>query len=864
MDETNRSDGRRIWRSLERPYDSEDLPEDLRPEFPEGADTPPDGVTRRTMMGLMGASLAMAGWTGCRRPVEHIVPYADPPPEIVPGVPERYATTLPMGTSAGGVVVESHEGRPGKIEGNELHPVSRGAASAWTQAEILRLYDPDRSRSVLHRTPTEGPGGDEGGQEISWVEEGATWDDFVTFWGGIAGSLDETGGEGLAVLLEPWSSPTVSRMVESVRGRFPDARIVAWSPWSEENVFTGLRRATGRDVRPLYRFENARTILTLDADPLMTEGDAVAHARGFAEARRPGADMARLWSVEPTPTVTGAAADHRVRLESGRLPAFVAALAAELDVPGAIDGQAADLPEDVASRLPEIARELRAAGSQALLVAGWRQPPAVHAAVHAIHQTLGAVGSTVELQPLRDVGWGRTEDLTALAEAMHGGEISSLFVLGGNPVYDAPADLRFAGAMDQVEATVHLSTHVDETSQHARWHLHRTHPFEAWGDARAADGTPSVIQPLIAPLFDGATSDAELLSFLALDSRTPGFELVRTTWGVTYGLLEEDTWERVLHDGVAPADLSGPVGRARGVGDAAETGGGETTTASGTFPELVTAPTNGDGLELVLAPSAAVFDGRYANVAWLQEMPDPLTKLTWGNAALVSPATARELGVESGDVVSMAPLAETSALVPVLVQPGQADGTVTLALGYGRTAAGRVGTGVGVNAHKLRTAAAPWVVPGTSVTAHGGSEDLARTQEHWSMEGRELVHEMGGEMPKAGTVTASTRTTTRRPVCGPFRSSTGPTSGACPSTCRPASAATPVWWPARARTTCRWWARSRCSTAARCTGCGWTATTWGRRTTPGWSSSPCPASTARTLPASRSVRWRRRSTTPRA
>ena len=560
--------GKRVWRSVERPDDgSGRLPEELRPEFPPGADLPPGEMTRRTMMGLMGASIAMASLTGCR-PVEHIVPYVDAPPGVVPGIPKRYATTLPFGTSAVGVVVESHEGRPGKIEGNELHPASRGAASAWTQAQVLALYDPDRARRATRRPvaaaapmaegetapaeqTAEGQGEAAHGAAAAPAEwQPATWEDFVAAWHDELRTVhDQTGGAALAFLLEPSSSPTRERLLRRIERRFPQAKIVAWSPLSEENVFAGTRQAAGRSVRPLPRFERARVIVTLDADPLMTEGEAVVSARGLMEARGlvEGAEhegeTARLYAVEPTPTVTGANADHRLRLQSRQVPAFVAALAGELGVASGLP--AGELPESAAARVAQIAEELRRAGSGALVVAGHRQPPAVHAAVHRLNQALGAVGTTVEEVPLTDVRWSTTADLAALAADLHAGRVDTLVVAGGNPVYAAPADLELAEALGKAKHVVRLSPYLDETAAAATWHLPEAHPFEAWGDARSADGTRSVVQPLILPLF-GGKSEIELLGLLAIDTETPGHDLVRETWGVLDGETSEERWRQWL------------------------------------------------------------------------------------------------------------------------------------------------------------------------------------------------------------------------------------------------------------------------------------------------------------------------------
>ncbi len=744
-------EGKAYWRSVERLLDSPGVDPAVRqgltgngdgrppPEFPEGADSPPDEVSRRAMLGLMGASFGLAGLAGCRRPVEHIVPFVEPPEERLPGVPVAYATTMPLGTGAYGVVVESHDGRPTKVEGNELHPSSRGAASSWMQASILELYDPDRGRTVLRRPGAEGAPAGEGapaeGRSREPFQE-ATWEELETFWSRVAAEAPD--GRGLAVLSEGFASPTQARLARRFRERFPEARFAVHDPAGDGNLFAGLERATGRARRPVYRLEEAEVVVALDADLLLAEGDALAHARGFARGRRPDDRgwMNRLYALEPTLSVTGANADHRLPLPASQVGAAAAELARRLGAPhegGAPEGDDGGLPEAVRERLDLIAADLRRAGSRALVAAGRRQPPEVHALVHRINEALGAVGTTVTLHELADTGWGRPTELAELTAAMADGRVSTLVVLGGNPVYDAPGSLGFADALDRVPHVVHLASRPDETSEHAGWYLPQSHFLESWGDARSADGTASVIQPLIQPLFD-SRSAAEVLALLVGEEGRSGHDLVRETWGVA----SEDAvgpgseWRRILHDGVA-SEGAGPAPRILEP-EAPRAGARESPAPAG-------------GLELVFLVSPSVHDGRFANNAWLQEEPDPLTRISWDNAALVSPATAAELGIETGDVVRLAPLGGTggdaarSVEAPVWIAPGQADGTVALELGYGRRKAGRVGTGVGADAYRLRSAREAWWEPGISVERTGARHDLAQTQEHWEMEGRDLVRE---------------------------------------------------------------------------------------------------------------------------
>ena len=737
---------KRYWRSLERLADPPPLaaegrlPEHLRPEFTDGADLPPDAISRRAMLALMGASAALAGGVAGCRPVETIVPYAKAPEGMIPGVPRHYASTFTLGGQPAGVLVQSHEGRPTKIEGNPRHPGSNGAASAWMQAATLELYDPDRLDRPLRRERA--AGGADGGAEP------ATWADFVTFWGDTAARLDAAGegGRGLAVLAAAHASPTLERLAGELSRRHPAAGWVVFEPAGEENVHVGLALTTGHTRQPVYHLDRATTILSLDADLLLTERDAVRHAGAFAAGRRvdAGGAMNRLYVVEPTPTTTGGCADHRVRVKPSQVGGFASAVARELGVEGGWD---TPLPEGVRERAALVARDLAAAGSAGLVAAGRRQPPAVHALAHGINRAIGALGNTVTLAEVPAGAAPSLTALAALADAMRAGEVDTLVVLGANPVYAAPADLDLAAALDAVPHVVHLTLAADETSVHAEWVLPAAHWLESWGDARAADGTLSAVQPLIAPLYEGRSA-AELVALLARGEEVAGYDLVRGTWRQAIGDADfEARWRRALHagvyEGVALSDVVDVVddGTVGGAVPLAGESAGENAEPLYAPPPASSAPSPaGDGFEVVFAISPATCDGRFANVAWLQELPDPVTRQVWGNAALVSPATAAAHGVGDGDVVTLT-VAGRSLDAPVLVQPGQAEDTVTLALGYGRTKAGRVGSGVGVDAAALRSGRSPWSAAGVTLAATGRRQKLVRTQEHASMEGRHLVRE---------------------------------------------------------------------------------------------------------------------------
>ena len=708
---------RTYWRSLAQLEDRPEFRDALEREFPEGASELPDGVSRRDMIMLLGASLSLAGLAGCRRPVEEIVPYVAYPEDTLPGIPRYYATTMPFRRSAYGLIVESHEGRPTKIEGNPSHPSTLGASSLRVQASVLGLYDPDRSQSVR--------------------QQGAarSWKDFVTAWGQLAGAHAADGGAGLAVISDSFSSPTLARLTAALRTRYPKMQWATYDAVSDEQRLAGLKTAAGRDVDLMLRFDRATVILALDADPLLTDPEMIRHARGFADGRRAGVagaahstgsgqEMNRLYAVEGVHSLTGAMADHRLRLESRQIAAFVAALAARLSAPAA-GAAPASIPGVDPRWIEALAKDLLANRGKGLIVAGERQPAAVHAAVCALNAHLGNTGKTVTYHETKDAALPSVSSLASLVAAMKGGAIQTLVVLGGNPVFDAPADLDFAAAMAKVPHAIALGHTIDETSAKAEWHIPRAHYLESWGDARAVGGTVSVVQPLILPLFGGKTP-VEVLGMMVAGEDDPGYDIVRDTWKPILG--EEDfdrKWNRVLHDGLlAGSELP------------------EVVPAAGTqaVAELSRTAASGGGTEIVFLQSPSLHDGRFANDGWLQELPDPLTKFVWDNPALVSPKTAESLHLADEDVVRI-DYASRSLELPVAIVPGMADGVVAVTVGYGRSHAGRIGSGVGFNTFAIRTSTAPGFDGGASLSKLSRAYALSTTQDHGSMEERPIVRE---------------------------------------------------------------------------------------------------------------------------
>lgn len=717
---SGKADGKtQYWRSKEQLEDDPGFEKWLHREFPEGASELNDPVTRRSFLSVMGASMALAGLTGCRRPVEKIVPYVHAPEFEVLGAPTYFASAIPLGTSSIGVVIETHEGRPTKVEGNELHPSSFGGTDIWTQASILNLYDPDRV-SIF-------------------TEKGAlrSWETFVEAWRSREPDLLTAKGKGLAVISESFSSPTMSRLQKAFMRRFPQAKFVAWEPVSESNRDAGLTAAAGSALRPSYELDVANVVVSLDMDFLQTEADSARNARLFARGRRvmsPHDEMNRLYVVESMHSTTGGRADHRMRLPSWQIGAFTAALALELEKQGlTIAGSNALTPYATHSFdrewLTAMAEDLIANRGKSIVLAGRRQGPAVHALVYAINSALGNVGKTVTYSRPAHEERSNAAELEQLALAMEQGEISDLVILGGDPAYNAPPELKFAERIEAIPFTVHLTTLLNETARRCAWNVSRTHTYEQWGDLAAGDGTLSIIQPMIEPLFK-SKSEVELLNLLATGEDVRGYEIVRSTWDSAL-TADERAWRRALHDGVLTGSASSttaPRPNARSI-----------SRLLADRPLAVDEPTL-ESMEVIFTASPSLYDGRFANNAWLQETPDPVTKMTWDNAALISPATAKALGVEQYDEVKVR-LGEKEILLAAVVVPGMADNSIALELGYGQTGIGRVADGSGVNVYPLRSLKAMDMRLGATVTRTGRQRELSDTQMHGAMEGRALIRE---------------------------------------------------------------------------------------------------------------------------
>ena len=707
-----------LWRGLEDLADTAEHRAFLEHEFPndpeknaangaagETADAN-DGVHRRDVLKWMAASAALAGLAGCTKmPEQKIVPYVRPPEEIIPGKPLFYATSMTMGGVATGILVESNMGRPTKVEGNPLHPASLGATDIFAQASVLGLYDPDRSQTVIH----------EG--RIS------TWGTFVSQVNDLRNNFAVTKGAGLRILTETITSPSLAAQIQELLKEFPEAKWHQWEPCSRDNVREGAKMAFGRYVNTVYRFDKTDVILSLDADFLYSGPGAVRYARDFASRRNvegPGAKMNRLYAVEQGATTTGAMADHRLALRASDIPDFARDLAIALHVPlqGSASVRSAVNSTIRTQWIDVLARDLQKHRGTCAIIAGDQQPPIVHALAHAMNVALDAAGNTiVYTEPIEANPTTKFESF----DDVFNGDVKALFIIGANPAYSDHRDkISFRHSLLQVPFRAHLGLYDDETAELCHWHIPAAHELESWGDARAYDGTVGIIQPLIAPLYDGKTAH-ELLAALLGHADKTSFDVVREYWKSQKGDKNfESFWATSLHDGLI-RDSALP---ALAVSVDASLRTVRSPDYMAPFPPAL--PPN--MLELVIRPDPTVFDGRFANNGWLQEAPKPITKLTWDNTAQVSAATAQRLSLTNGEVVEIVS-GDRGIEAPVWIVPGMADNSVTIHFGYGRRRAGQLGTGIGFDAYALLERAT-FISVGPQLIKTGKKYKLAATQHH--------------------------------------------------------------------------------------------------------------------------------------
>ncbi len=684
------SEGRqRLWQSLEELSDTREYRDFLENEFPANASADASGMNRRDVLKWMAASAAMAGLSACTKlPTEKIVPYVHPPEEIIPGRPLFYATSMPQAGGAAGLLVESNMGRPTKIEGNPEHPGSLGATDVFAQASILNLYDPDRSQTILFDGRL------------------SSWDDFSAAMGNARVRFSSRGA-GVRILTRTVYSPTLAAQINGLLAQFPGAKWHQYEPCGGDAAREGARLAFGKPVHAVYHVDQADVLVSLDADFLSSGSGHVRYIREFSSRRNlvagPGARVNRLYVVESMPSSTGAMADHRLPLASADIEHFTRKLAVAVGVTVAGDsgGTGLKISEDW---FKGVASDLAQHHGASLVVAGESQPPAVHALAHAMNVALGNVGKTVVYtDPLEANPVNETESLRDLVADLNDGKVEFLLILGGNPVYDAPADFEFASAMVRATLRVHSGLYQDETARLCHWHVPAVHYLESWSDTRAYDGTIGIVQPLIAPLYDGHSAH-EILAVLTGDTGKSGHDLVRDYWQGQRsgkGAAFEAFWETSLHDGVMAGTALPAI----------------TVPLRADFAAQLPPPAGGDAsaLEIVFLPDPAIGDGEWANNGWLQELPKPVTRITWDNAAMISPSMAQQLSLATGDYVTLA-LDGRQVDAGVFIVPGHADRSVTLHLGYGRTRSGRVGTGPGFNAYLLRASAAPWIARGLQIS----------------------------------------------------------------------------------------------------------------------------------------------------
>ena len=709
--------GRRYWRSQEELADSPEFKQWLEREFPQGASELTDPVSRRHFVKIMSASMMLAGMgvlgSGCRRPEEKLEPFGQQPTDYIYGKPEYYATAMPTRTGAVPLVAKSYEGRPVKVEGNALYPGSNGSTARYAQASILDLYDVDRAKQFTHE-----------GKPVSR-------DDALSFLNDLSKKFAANQGEGLAFLAESSTSPSRARLQKIIADKYPKSQWFTYDAIDSGIHQRAATQAFGQPVKPIFHYDKAKVILSLDCDFIGGEDDAHNNIASFVKGRKAEAgNMSRLYAVESLFTLTGASADHRLRVAAS----LVGEIAQAINIQTSIltDGGKTDFPYVPppagidAKWISECAKDLLNHKGQLLVVAGQRQPIEVHLLAHSMNVALGAIGSTITLIPA-------VENSTADLKNLGNTATDTLVVLGGNLAYSfnsrLPLDELKIVTRGVPTTIVRLGYYEDETSEKSDWNFPAAHYLESWGDATTSDGTVVPVQPLIQPLFGGLT-ELEFLAQIAGESQTSAYEIVRETniprftFATPSDYNPEENWKKFLFDGFKPKFT-------------AESGVAWFFHGHPPETKIVSAPST-QNLEVIFYRDAKMDDGRFANNGWMQELPDPITKLTWDNAVLVSRKTARELGVQNGDLVEIT-LNGRSVIGPIWTQPGMADYSLGLAFGYGRERAGRVGTGVGFNAYKIFSG--KYIETGATIRKTGDTHVLATTQSHWSTEGRPPVRE---------------------------------------------------------------------------------------------------------------------------
>ena len=742
--------GKDYWRSVEEFVDAPEFNDFVNKEFPQHADELKDSVSRRNFIKVMGASLALAGLSGCViQPAEKVVPYVQQPEGYTPGKSLLFATAITLGGIGNGLLARSNDFRPTKLDGNPDHPGSLGATDILTQAALLELYDPDRS------------------QEISYRSEPKTYGDLIKQLRTAVDESRKDGGAGVRFLTETISSPTLIAQFKTILGELPNAKWYQYEPINRDNATAGAKLAFGSAVNTIYNFEKADRILSLDAD--IFSGFNVRYIKDFSKKRGDEKSMNRLYVVESTMSLTGAKADHRKAVKPSQVAEIAKAVAKAVGVSGATSTYT-DKWVDV------MAKDLLAFKGKSLVIAGDAQSPIVHALAHAINASLGNVGQTVTYTEPANPNADKLQidGLKELIKDIDSKAVKVLTILGGNPVYNTPSDLKLTPErMNNIPLRLHLASHFNETGEQCHWHISEKHFLESWSDTRAFDGTVTVTQPLIKPLYDGKNIHEITQLFAKENFDRTDLDIVKDYWQKTgIGAAKastavansnsntapvstaapkgfEDSWRKIIHDGV----IANTTFATKSV---------TLNTAFLSQPEVK--PASSGKYEISILPDPCVYDGRFTNNGWLQELPNPINKITWENVALVSPKTAKELGVnQGGDESEYAGGTQGTSFidtkggnlfsdfvklkyqggeilknVPMWIQPGQPDDVITIYLGYGRTRAGKIGTGIGYNAYDVQKSDAMTFGTG-EVTKVGEKTTIASTQTHFNMEGRDIL-----------------------------------------------------------------------------------------------------------------------------
>ena len=727
--------GKRYWRSIDELAGTPEFEAAVAKEFPDQAAEWVDPVSRRGFMKLMGASMALAGLAGCtKQPDEPIYPYVKQPEDLVLGKSNYFATAYP--TAQGGIplLVKSDAYRPIKVDGNPDHAYNMGSSDPYTQGTLLDLYDPDRSKHATLR-----------GENREWAE-------FLEVYRERVSSAKANGGEGLYFLSSTITSPTLARQWKEAQAALPKAKLVQYDPVNRDSVRAVL---AGSDVQ--YSLAEADVIVSLDADFLSGASFPGFHklVREYAKRRKlSGEELTRLYSVESSTTTTGMKAEHRLALKAGEIPAFAAALAKELGVATSVP--AYSWSESQVKFLKALAKDLKAHAGKSVVIAGEQQDASVLSLALAINEALGNNGKTVfyteSIQPLPS---SQTAELKALVDDLWAGKVDWLVILNANPVYTAPADLNFKAALSKAKTSVHLGSHVDETGLETIWHIPGTHYLEMWSDVRAYDGTVSIVQPLIDPLYQGHSAH-ELIQALLDEPQLSAYSAVKATWKAELSKSGdfELNWRKALHAGWIEGTAFDKAATGKVVAVAAP------------------APASKDATEIIFRPDPTVYDGRFANVGWLQELPKPVTNLSWDNAALMSGATLTKIGIEEGDILEIT-LDGRKVNSPVLVVPGHPDNSVTVYLGYGRESAGRVGSGFGFNGYAIRSSASPLVASGATLKKVDGKWGFAVTKSHYQDHRSKLAGGDGSGTHSLEANEAETRGIIRSATLSEFKANPG-------------------------------------------------------------------------------------------